>query len=142
MKFFTFNFSNARLIEFLQPFSFMNVTFNFIVFTLIFNFISVVLVMPFLNTYDELERFMKIIWPIVVFQLAALGFVYNIRRHLSEDYYKEAKEQLTKAYETLNHFKNGALDNDRLRWLTTARMLSVSIMLSEKNYDVFSQSNV
>jgi len=132
MKFFNGNFTTTRLIDFFQPFSFMNVTFNFIVITLIFNFICVVLVMPFLNTYDELEKFMKIIWPIVVFQLAALGFVYNIRRHLSEDYYKEAKEQLSKAYENLNHFKDGTLDNDRLRWLTTARMLSVSIMLSEK----------
>lgn len=88
--------------------------------------------MLFDNSYDEVERFMKLAWPIVVFQLAALGFIYNIRRHLSEDYYKEAKEQLSKAYEVLNHFKDGQLNNDRLRWLTTARMLSVSIMLSKK----------
>lgn len=132
MRFNSFKFTLSKAIDYIKPFSFMNILFHAIVITLILNFITVLLSTFFMKSLSDFEGFMKLFWPIVVFQLAALGFVYNIRRHLSEDYYKEAKEQLSKAYENLHHFKDGVLDNDRLRWLTTARMLSVSIMLSKK----------
>jgi len=116
----------------MRPLGLINTLFHIIVITLILNFLVVLFSSLILSSYKELEEFMRLFWPIVVFQLAALGFVYNLRRHLSEDYYKEAKEQLSKAYENLNHFVDGQLDNDRLRWLTTARMLSISNMLSKK----------
>lgn len=120
----------ARFIRYLMPFSFMNMVFSLLVLSLILSFFVTVFVI--FNFRDDLDAVMKNYWPLVAFQLAALGFVYNIRRHISEDYYKECKEQMSKAYENLNHFKDGSLDNDRLRWLTTARMLSVSNMLSKK----------
>lgn len=121
-----------RLHNYLMPLNLINSIFILIVVSLFLNFIAIMFFMVNFSSFDEVDKFMKTFWPVVVFQLAALGFVYNIRRHLSEDYYKEAKEQLSKAYENLNHFTGKMLDNDRLRWLTTARMLSVSNMLSNK----------
>jgi len=133
MKKIDINISSSckKINNYLKPYSFINVFFNVIVYSILLSFIAAIIcILP--SSTPDAEEFMKTYWPIVVFQLAALGYVYNIRRHLSEDYYKEAKDQLSKAYENLSHYKDGMLDNDRLRWLTTARMISVSNMLSKK----------
>ncbi|MGC1050835.1 hypothetical protein WKH14_00655 [Pantoea agglomerans] len=132
MRFSSLKFKLSEAVNKTKPFSFINILFHAIVISLALSFITVLFSILLMSSLNEFEKFMKLFWPIIVFQLAALGFVYNIRRHLSEDYYKEAKEQLSKAYENLHHFKDGVLDNDRLRWLTTARMLSISIMLSKR----------
>ncbi|WP_447908119.1 hypothetical protein [Serratia fonticola] len=61
-----------------------------------------------------------------------LTFTYNLRRHVSEDYFKEAKEQIAKAYDIIFCENPVDLTKDRLKWLTTARMLRTSERLSKK----------
>jgi hypothetical protein len=61
-----------------------------------------------------------------------LSFTYNLRRHVSEDYFKEAKEQLGKALDIIYCENHAELTKDRLKWLTVARMLKTSERLSKK----------
>ncbi|WP_413498858.1 hypothetical protein [Buttiauxella gaviniae] len=64
---------------------------------------------------------------------AITTLIYNARRHVSEDYFKEAKSYLERAYEVLNTSDDKALpDNDRMTWLTAARFLKTSERLSSK----------
>lgn len=70
----------------------------------------------------------------ILASLAALiTLVYNVRRHLSEDYCKEAKEYLKRSFEVLAPKDESSLPpNSRRSWLTAARFLKTSERLSKK----------
>lgn len=115
------------LIRWLQPFSFLNVFFYSMIFVVMCLFISF-LVIFFFGDGNSTQ-------PLTLLAVGAalLTLVYNVRRHISEDYCKEARAYLEKAYDTLKPSKPGDPPiNDRLLWLTSARMLKTSENLSNK----------
>ncbi|NMM73437.1 hypothetical protein BSF37_16765 [Serratia marcescens] len=62
-----------------------------------------------------------------------LNYIYNVRRHVSEDYYREAKNQLEKAFEIINYGDDiEKLPRDRLSWMTVARMIKYSEKMGDK----------
>jgi hypothetical protein len=111
-----------------KPFTTINLFFYVIILALI----VLSLVFSFLFVSDGSEDYARYLILLAV-TVTLLTLVYNIRRHVSEDYYKYAKEHLEKAYEMLQ--PKGEMDkppNDRLIWLTAARFLKVSEVLSSK----------
>lgn len=112
----------------LKPFTAINLFFYSIIFTLAF----FSLVFFFLFISDGTGEFAKYFILLAV-SVTLLTLVYNIRRHVSEDYYKDAKEHLEKAFEILQPKEVGALPpNDRYIWLTAARFLKVSEIMAGK----------
>ncbi|MEK6777851.1 MAG: hypothetical protein AABY87_13370, partial [bacterium] len=58
--------------------------------------------------------------------VALITLVWNIRRQYSEDFLKESQVFLEKSFDTLNVLDDkGWPKNDRMRWLTSARLLRV-----------------
>lgn len=111
-----------------KPFTAINLFFYVIIFTLIL----FSLIFTFLFVSDGTGEYAKYFILLAV-SVTLLTLVYNIRRHVSEDYYKDAKEHLEKAFEILQP-KDGGVQppNDRYIWLTAARFLKVSERLAEK----------
>jgi hypothetical protein len=59
--------------------------------------------------------------------VALLVWIWNIRRQNSEDLLKESKSFFEKSFETLNVLDDqGRPQNDRMRWLWSARLLKVA----------------
>jgi hypothetical protein len=59
--------------------------------------------------------------------IALIVWVWNIRRQYSDDLLKESQSFFEKSFETLNHLDDqGHPENDRMRWLTSARLLRVA----------------
>lgn len=115
-------------LKWLAPFSLVNILFHSLLFILCISILiifSLVLFTDISRTKDYLI--------ILGFLAAALTLTYNVRRHLSEDYFKEAREQLQKAFDILNAYDaDGRLSNDRLRWLTAARTLLIAERIGKK----------
>lgn len=114
-------------INWLKPFSFLNVFFYLMI--LIVAFLSVFFSFYFLFGRGNSAQ------PLTLLAVGAalLTLIYNVRRHISEDYSKEARAYLEKAYDTLKPSVPGEPPiNDRLLWLTCARMLKISENLSKK----------
>lgn len=111
-----------------KPFTAINLFFYVIIIALIF----FSLVFTFLFVSDGAGDYTKYFILLAV-SVTLLTLVYNIRRHVSEDYYKDAKEHLDKAFEILQP-KEGDIrpPNDRYIWLTAARFLKVSERLAER----------
>lgn len=115
------------LINWLKPFSFLNIFFYLMILIVSCLFISFLVI--FLSGSGNSAQ------PLTLLAVGAalLTLVYNVRRHISEDYSKEARSYLEKAYETLKPSEPGKNPiNDRLLWLTSARMLKISENLSKK----------
>ncbi|WP_439069709.1 hypothetical protein ACSJL3_005003 [Serratia nevei] len=112
----------------LKPFTAINLFFYGIILTLAF----FSLVFSFLFVFDGTGEYTKFFILLAV-SVTLLTLVYNIRRHVSEDYYKDAKEYLEKAFEMLQP-KEGDIKppNDRYIWLTAARFLKVSERMAGK----------
>ncbi|CAI0971146.1 Uncharacterised protein [Serratia proteamaculans] len=111
-----------------KPFTAINLFFYGIIIALVF----FSLVFTFLFVSDGTGEYAKYFILLAV-SVTLLTLVYNIRRHVSEDYYKDAKEHLEKAFEILQP-KEGDVwpPNDRYIWLTAARFLKVSERLAAK----------
>lgn len=110
-----------------KPFTTINLFFYVIILALVV--LSLVFSFLFFDGAGDYARYLILL----AVTVTLLTLVYNIRRHVSEDYYKYAKEHLEKAYEILQ--PRGEMDkppNDRLIWLTAARFLEVSEGLSSK----------
>lgn len=59
--------------------------------------------------------------------VALLVWIWNVRRQYSEDLLKESQSFFDKSFETLNVLDDqGRPENDRIRWLTSARLLKVA----------------
>jgi len=115
-------------LKWLAPFSLVNILFHSLLFILC---ISIVIIFS-LILFTDISR-TKDYLIILGFLAAALTLTYNVRRHLSEDYFKEAREQLQKAFDILNIYDaDGRLSNDRLRWLTAARTLLIAERIGKK----------
>ncbi|POT59627.1 hypothetical protein C3432_02590 [Citrobacter amalonaticus] len=118
-----------KMVRWLRPFSFINIIFYFFcLFCLAF--FAFFLVRLFINAEgDHYVGFVAL--------LAAMAtlttLIYNLRRHMSEDYFKDAKEYLKRAFETFEP-KNGqeAPPNDRMTWLTAARLIGIAERLGNK----------
>jgi hypothetical protein len=118
----------SRLIEFARPFIFVNLIFYFVIF--LFVVLGVVFLKHYMSGDDEgYTQFFILLTVSVTF----LTLIYNVRRHISEDYFKDAKEHLKKAYDALSP-KDGETKppNNRLTWLTAARFLKTAEKLSNK----------
>lgn len=116
-----------ELTNYTRPFSFIN-----LVFMVLSTFVTIgVLFLPWviINHNDDL---LKNYFLFLGFGGVLLSFTYNIRRHTSEDYFKEAKEQLAKAYDIIHTENPSEITRDRLKWLTTARILNSSHILSSR----------
>lgn len=125
----------TAIVSWLKPFSVINILFYMLIFiaSLLVGVICLALIFPLSPSMNPVqlttsEAIISDSTPfkdyliILGFMAAALTLTYNIRRHLSEDYYKEAKSQLEKAFNTLVIDK-AHVTNDRLKWLTCARLL-------------------
>ncbi len=114
-----------------KPFTAINLFFYVIIIALIF----FSLVFTFLFVSDGAGDYTKYFILLAV-SVTLLTLVYNIRRHVSEDYYKDAKEHLDKAFEILQP-KEGDIrpPNDRYIWLPAARFLKVSGAAGGENND-------
>ncbi|HCF3751144.1 TPA: hypothetical protein NID23_005733 [Pseudomonas aeruginosa] len=66
--------------------------------------------------------------------IALITLSYNQTRSLSEDYLESATDFLSKAFDTLDQKKDkdGRPVNDRLVWLTAARLIAISETISDK----------
>nr|DAE11147.1 MAG TPA: hypothetical protein [Peduovirinae sp. ctySy20] len=121
-------YESKRLYFWLRPFSFINVVFYFVcVMCLVF--FAFFLSRLFMNAQgDHYVSFVAL--------LAALAtittLIYNLRRHISEDYFKDAKEYLKRAYDILEPELDGLPPNDRMSWLDAARLLGISERLGDK----------
>lgn len=117
-----------KIVCLFKPFSLVNSLFHVLILVLSVSLLVFVLLLMFTDTSRAKDYLI-----ILGFLAAALTLTYNVRRHLSEDYFKEAREQLQKAFETLNVYDaEGRLSNDRLRWLTTARTLLIAERIGKK----------
>ncbi|BEM40484.1 hypothetical protein SME10J_42110 [Serratia marcescens] len=112
----------------LKPFTAINLFFYGVISILVF--LSLLFSLLFVS--DGAEEYAKYFILLAV-SVTLLTLVYNIRRHVSEDYYKDAKEYLEKAFEILQPREgDDRPPNDRYIWLTAARFLKVSEKLAEK----------
>ncbi|CAI0698080.1 Uncharacterised protein [Serratia quinivorans] len=111
----------------IKPFSVINSLFIVLV---LFIFFGLVLSMKMIISNDN--EALKNYFLFLGFGGVLLSFTYNLRRHVSEDYFKEAKEQLGKSFDIIDCVDHAELTKDRLKWLTTARMLKTSERLSKK----------
>lgn len=128
-----------RSLQWIKPLSLINVFFYFLICTLLIALS--LLLFPFFSASTPVvpsgvnlqeKSSAKDYWVILGFLAAAITLTYNIRRHLSEDYYKEAKSQLEKSYLCLCNNPSQKITNDRLKWLTTARLLLSAERISNK----------
>lgn len=118
----------GRVINYLRPFSFVNVIFYISIMVLLglfFTFLGSVL-------FSETKSATSYI-ALMTASLTMTMLIYNVRRHLSEDYIKDAKEYLKRASEMLQP-KDGkeSPPKDRMVWLTAARFLKISERLASK----------
>ena len=127
-----------KIVNWFKFISLVNIFFYILIFTLLISILFLLLSrsLQFIPLTYSVE-FLPITLPpkdylvILGFLAAALTLTYNIRRHISEDYYKEAKSQLEKAFLTLSDNAN-KISNDRLKWLTCARLLLSTDRLGNK----------
>ncbi|KQN56543.1 hypothetical protein ASE99_11060 [Serratia sp. Leaf51] len=101
-----------------KPFSIVNISFYFIVFLTLVAFVFFVK-----DTLSYGFNSSNKLLALVGIGGALMSLIYNIRRHLSEDYYKEAKAMLEKAFLILSPHPDKIVMNDRMVWITCARML-------------------
>lgn len=128
------------IIQWFRHFSLINIIFYILILTLAillysitFSFISTLTPSSSPNTITTNSSSYKDYFVTLGFLATGLTLTYNIRRNLSEDYFKEARHQLENAYNTLNvHDDRGCLSNERLRWITTARTLIVAENIGKK----------
>lgn len=118
-----------KLIIWLRPFSFINIVF-YIFCSLSFIFFVFFLTRLIINSEgDHYVSFVALLAAIAT--LTTL--IYNLRRHISEDYFKDSKEYLKRAYENFEPRNgNDAPPNDRMTWLNTARLLGIADRLGDK----------
>lgn len=129
------DFRNSYLVSktkalclWLCPFSLINIVF-YIVCLICFVFFVFFMVRLLVNeSGDHYVSFVAL--------LAAMAtittLIYNLRRHISEDYFKDAKEYLKRAYEVLEPEDDNLPPNDRMSWLDAARLLAISERLGDK----------
>ncbi|EPA8175206.1 hypothetical protein ACQ69G_003444 [Yersinia enterocolitica] len=119
-----------KTYNYFKPFSIVNLFFYMVslsFFILMFTFLILFIVSD--NDKQSITGF----FILLTAAITLLTLIYNIRRHVSEDYYKEAKEYLQRSYKNLEPKMEGqAPSNDRTAWLTTARFLKTAERLSAK----------
>lgn len=102
----------------LKPFSTINITFYFLCICLVLS--SLYFFFQIITTnYKDASGILIL----VGLSGALITLTYNIRRHLSEDYFKDASTKLEKAYAVLLDTKTGEITRDRFSWGTSARLL-------------------
>lgn len=115
-------------IKFLRPFSLVNLLFYIAILG------SLILFVIFLNSiiFNEAKSATSF-GALFATSLTMTTLLYNARRHLSEDYSKDAKEYLKRAHEILEP-KGGSEypPDDRMVWLTAARFLKISERLASQ----------
>lgn len=112
----------ARVINYLRPFSFVNLLFYFSIF------IALVLSVFFIHSifFNGAKSATSYI-ALLASSITMTTLIYNARRHLSEDYSKDAKEYLKRAYEIMEPKEGSEYPpDDRMVWLTAARFLKIS----------------
>lgn len=116
----------GKILEEARPYSLVNILFYALIFIIFIIFAFVLL--NYSATKGNTQSFI-----LLAVTATMLTLVYNIRRHLSEDYCKEAKEHLKRAFEIIKP-KDGedTPKNDRFLWLTCARLLKTSERFGEK----------
>ncbi|QZY38375.1 hypothetical protein HU826_07700 [Enterobacter cancerogenus] len=115
--------------DYLRPFSFVNVLFYLLLASL-WVFIACFLMLALKSEGgNNFSAYIAIIASII----ALTTLTYNARRHISEDYTKDAKEYLKRAYEILAPENPGAPPpNTRMAWLTAARNLKIAERLGNQ----------
>ena len=115
--------------NYLRPYSFVNVFFYFLL-VLFSVFIVCFLMLALKSGVDN--NFSAYI-AIIASTIAVTTLTYNARRHISEDYTKDAKEYFKRAYEILTPETQDALPPDtRMAWLTAARNLKIAERLGNQ----------
>lgn len=112
---------------YIRPLSFVNILFYFLSGLLVLGICWFVK-----DTVSEGVEHSSKVLIFVALCAALITLIYNIRRHLSEDYYKEAKSQLEKAFYILQENPDKPITRDRLKWLTCARLLLSADRISKK----------
>lgn len=102
----------------LKPYSMINITFYFLCVCLVISSLYF-----FFQTISAGYKDASGILILVGLSGALITLTYNIRRHLSEDYFKDASTKLEKAFAVLLDKKTGEITRDRLSWATSARLL-------------------
>lgn len=119
----------GRVYNYLRPFSFVNVVFH------VFLVVLVILIVFFVSSVlvSEENKNIAAYVAIVASTLALTTLTYNARRHISEDYSKDAKEYLKRAYEILAPSTPDAFPPDtRMAWLTAARNIKIAERLGSQ----------
>lgn len=115
-------------IAFLRPFSLVNILFYISIFS------SIAVLVTFLGSFFSNDTKSATSY-LALFAscLTMTALLYNARRHLSEDYSKDAKEYLKRAHEILKP-KEGTEQppDDRMVWLTAARFIKISNRLASQ----------
>ncbi|WP_143182271.1 hypothetical protein [Serratia fonticola] len=121
----------SSILENAKPYSLINIFFYLVIFALFVISISFIFIFIFLNHAVDGKYTQFLI--LLTVAVTLLTLIYNIRRHVSEDYCKEAREYLKKAFEVIKP-KDGEdrPRNDRFLWLTCARFLKTSERFGEK----------
>ncbi|MHA0962600.1 hypothetical protein [Enterobacter cancerogenus] len=115
--------------NYLRPYSFVNVFFYFLL-VLLSVFIFCFLMLALRSGVDN--NFSAYI-AIIASTIAVTTLTYNARRHISEDYTKDAKEYFKRAYEILTPKTPDSLPPDtRMAWLTAARNLKIAERLGNQ----------
>ncbi|EPD2884530.1 hypothetical protein ACR8XW_003799 [Klebsiella michiganensis] len=123
------NLLSVQWLSFLKPFLFVNIFFYFFTFLLA----ALTLTFLFLTISSDVSGKSTAYIAILASLIAITTLLYNVRRHISEDYSKDAKEYLKRAYEMLTPKNPGDLPpDDRMSWLTAARFLKVADRLGQK----------
>lgn len=112
-----------EISNYCRPISLINMSFYVLIFCLFTVMTYFIYAVFYLDGKGHATSYIAILASLV----AITTLTYNARRHISEDYSKEAKEYFKRAYETLVP-KDGAdlPPNDRMSWLTAARFLSIA----------------
>lgn len=117
-----------KLYNWLRPFSLINIVFYIVCF-LCFVFFMFFLFRLIINAEgDHYVSFVALLAAVATITT----LIYNLRRHISEDYFKDAKEYLKRAYEILEPKEDAPTPNDRMSWLDAARLLGISERLGCK----------
>jgi len=118
-----------KIIIWLRPFSFINIVF-YIFCVLCFTFFIFFLARLFMNA--EGDHYVSFV-ALLAATATLTTLIYNLRRHMSEDYFKDGKEYLKRAYEVLEpKIGEKAPPNDRMTWLTAARFIGIANRLGNK----------
>lgn len=116
------------VINYLRPFSFVNVIFYISIMVLLGLFLTFLGSVLFSGTQSATSYI-----ALLAASLTMTTLIYNARRHLSEDYIKDAKEYLKRANEILEPKDGNEFPpKDRVVWLTAARFLKISERLASK----------